>query len=89
MGEYVDVFKWIRLFPGECTIHLDPHTTLVVHPPRRIPLALCSGLKDELKSMERQDVIVKVTGPTKFVNFMVVAEKPHTCQQSVCGPEGP
>ncbi len=64
LEEFADVFKGIGLFPGECTIHLDPHATPVVHPPRRIPLALRSRLKEELESMERQGVIVKVTEPT-------------------------
>ncbi len=75
LEEFADVFKGIGLFPGECTIHLDPHATPVVHPPRRIPLALRSRLKEELESMERQGVIVKVTEPTEWVNSMVVAEK--------------
>ncbi len=84
LEEFADVFKGIGLFPGECTIHLDPHATPVVHPPRRIPLALRSRLKEELESMERQGVIVKVTEPTEWVNSMVVAEKPRTGQLRVC-----
>lgn len=68
LKEFADVFKGIGLFPGECTIHSDPHATPVVHPPRHIPLALRSRLKDELDSMEKQDVISKVTEPTKWVN---------------------
>ncbi|KAK3538868.1 hypothetical protein QTP86_018772 [Hemibagrus guttatus] len=47
---------------------------------RRIPFALCNRLKEELDSMERQDVIIKVTEPTEWVNSMVVAEKPRTAQ---------
>ncbi len=78
LEEFADVFKGIGLFPGECTIHLDPHATPVVHPPRRIPLALRSRLKEELENMERQGVIAKVTEPTEWVNSMVVAEKPRT-----------
>lgn len=84
LKEFADVFKGIGLFPGECTIHLDPDATPVVHPPRRIPLALRSRLKDELDSMEQQDVIIKVTEPTEWVNSMVVAEKPRTGRLRVC-----
>lgn len=73
MEEFADVFKGIGLFPGECTIRLDP-----VHPQRCIPLLLCSRLKEELENMEIQEVIVKVTEPTERFNSMVVAEKPCT-----------
>ncbi|RXN31466.1 Retrovirus-related Pol poly from transposon [Labeo rohita] len=66
------------------SVHLDPHATPVVHSPRRIPLALRSRLKEELESMERQGVIVKVTEPTEWVNFMVVAEKLRTGHLRVC-----
>lgn len=83
MEKFADVFKGIGLFPGECTIHLNPHATPVVHPPRRIPLALCSHLKEELESMERQGVIIEVTETTEWVNSMVVAEKPRTGQLRV------
>ncbi|KAL1261469.1 hypothetical protein QQF64_006734 [Cirrhinus molitorella] len=82
LEKFADVFKGIGLFPDECTIHLDSHATPVVHPPRRIPLALHSCLKEELESMERQGVIVKVTEPT--ANSMVVTEKPRTGQLRVC-----
>ena len=34
--------------------------------------------------MEKQDVIVKVTEPTEWVNLMVIAEKPHTGKLRVC-----
>lgn len=64
LKEYADVFKGIGLFPGECTIHLDPHATPVVHPPRRVPLALCSHLKEELESMIRQDKMSSLKSPS-------------------------
>lgn len=84
MDEYADVFKGIGLFPGECTIHIDPSAVPVIHPPRRVPLALRDRLRDELKNMERQQIITKVTEPTEWVNSMVAAEKPRTGELRVC-----
>uniref|UniRef100_A0A3P9LL44 Gypsy retrotransposon integrase-like protein 1 n=1 Tax=Oryzias latipes TaxID=8090 RepID=A0A3P9LL44_ORYLA len=84
MDEFKDVFTGIGLFPGECTIHLDPKATPVVHPPRRVPHALRSRLKKELENMEEQHIIVKVTEPTEWVNSMVVAEKPRTGKLRIC-----
>ena len=54
MDDFAGVFTGRGLFPGECTIHLDPDATPVVCPPRKIPLALCARLKKELESMEHQ-----------------------------------
>ena len=84
LDEFVDVFTGIGLFPGECTIHLDPNAIPVVHPPRRVPIALRDRLKLELQNMEKQQVIVKVTEPTEWVNSMVAAEKPRTGKLRVC-----
>jgi hypothetical protein len=84
LKDYADVFDGIGLFPGECTIHLQPNATPVVYPPRRIPLALRGRLKEELQNMEKQGVIVKVTEPTDWVNALVVVEKPRTGKLRIC-----
>lgn len=84
MDEFSDVFTGIGLFPGECTIHIDPNAVPVIHPPRRVPLALRDRLQDELKSMEKQQIIAKVTEPTEWVNSMVATEKPRTGKLRVC-----
>ncbi|XP_024117609.1 uncharacterized protein K02A2.6 [Oryzias melastigma] len=84
MDEYADVFTGIGLFPGECTIHIDPKAVPVVHPPRRVPFALRDRLKAELDNMEKQQIIVKVTEPTEWVNSLVIAEKPRTGKLRVC-----
>ena len=52
VAEKRDVFQGIGEFPGECNLHVDPHATLVVYPPRRVPLALQDRLKQELNKME-------------------------------------
>ena len=45
--------------------------TPVIHPPRKLPAALCERVKDELQAMESQGIIKKVTQPTLWVNSMV------------------
>lgn len=82
--EFSDVFKGIGLFPGECTIHIDPASTPVVCPPRRVPLALRSRLEKELQHMEDTGIIAKVTEPSEWVNALVVVEKPRTGRLRVC-----
>lgn len=84
MEEFSDVFKGIGLFPGECNIHIEPNAAPVIHPPRRVPIALRDRLRDELKNMENQQIITKVTEPTEWVNSMVATEKLRTGKLRVC-----
>ncbi len=84
LSEYTDVFKGIGTFSGKCTIQIDPSAKPVVHPPRRVPVALRDRLKQELDRMEEQSIIAKVTEPTEWVNSMVVVEKPQTGKLRVC-----
>ena len=62
--EYHDIFKGIGLFPGEYQIKIDESVAPVVNPPRRIPQALHSRVKDELDRMENSNIITKVDEPT-------------------------
>ena len=75
LSEYADVFDGLGLIPGECKIHLDPNAIPVVHPPRRVPIAIRDLLKKELDRMEKAEVITKVITPTKWVNSLVAFEK--------------
>ena len=84
LKEYADVFQGIGEFPGECNLHVDPSATPVVHPPRRVPIALRERLKQELDKMEASNIICRVTEPTKWVNTLVVVEKPQTGKLKVC-----
>ncbi|KAL0161181.1 hypothetical protein M9458_044906, partial [Cirrhinus mrigala] len=84
LKEYADVFQGIREFAGECTFRVNPHA--VVYPPRRVPIALRARLKEELDRMEDNNIIVKVTEPTEWVNALVVVEKPKS-QKCVWTPE--
>lgn len=56
-------------------ICLKPNVTPVVHPPRRVPLALHARLKQKLDDMEKSGVIKKTDKPTEWVNSLVVVEK--------------
>lgn len=73
---YADVFEGIGHMPGTLHLDIDPTVKPVVMPPRRVPLALKSKLKDELERLETLGVITKVTKPTDWVSNLVVAEKP-------------
>ena len=56
-------------------ITLDPEVSPVVHAPRKVPIELKDKLQAELREMESQDIIAKVTQPTDWVNSLVIREK--------------
>ena len=78
MEEFKDVFSGLGMFEGEYHIHVDPNYQPVVHPPRRIPVAIKNKVKSELDRMEKLNVIAKVTEPTAWVNSMVVVQKANS-----------
>ena len=77
MEKYGDVFQGIGKLPGVCDIKLKPNAVPVVHPPRKVPVAIRDKLKDELDRMENDQIICKVTEPTEWVNSLVTVQKPN------------
>ncbi|XP_021361397.1 uncharacterized protein K02A2.6-like [Mizuhopecten yessoensis] len=84
LSEYKDVFEGIGLLKGECHIKTDPSVPPVVHPPRRVPLSLREGLKEELARMESLEIITKVIDPTEWVSSLVVVKNPESGKLRVC-----
>ena len=50
--EFPDIFTGIGKFPGEYKIQLHPDAHLVIHTPRKCPIALCPKVKEHLAKME-------------------------------------
>lgn len=84
LQEYGDVFQGVGLLPGECVIQTDPTVPPVVHAPRRVPFAIRDKLKAELDRMEKAEIITKVSEPTRWVNSLVVVEKPKSGKLRIC-----
>ena len=77
LDEYPDVFKGLGCLPEKHNIKIDLTVTPVIHPPRRVPIALKDKVKQELDRMEREGVVVRQTDPTPWVNSMVTVVKPN------------
>lgn len=65
------------MLAGMHTIGVDKTVTPVVHPPRKIPIAIKDKVKTELDRMTEMGVIVKQEEPTEWVNSMVTVIKPN------------
>ena len=76
--EFPEVFDGhIRTMPGEeFRIHLrDDAQPFCVTTPRRVPLSLRDKLEEELKRLETEGIIRRVTEPTEWCAPIVVAPK--------------
>ena len=74
-SEYADVFEGLgEIRSVQHKIKIDPNATPVIHPPRRVPVALREPLKEELQRMEKLGVIMKATDPTAWVHSLVIAK---------------
>ena len=75
LTDYKDNFSGLGKLHEPYDLCLRPGATPVVHPPRRVPLALHDRLKKKLEDMERAGVIRKTDKPTEWVNSLVIVEK--------------
>ena len=76
LDEYQDLFKRLGCVPGEINIKLRPDAEPVVEPCRKVPFGKFKELEEELKRMEDNDVITKITEPTDWFNSLHLVYKP-------------
>ena len=78
MKQYDDVFDGSSgKIPETHKIIVDDTVQPVVHPPRRVPVALRPRIKSKLDELVERQVIVSVTEPTKWVSSMLAVIKPN------------
>ena len=77
LNEFAHCFREIGCLSKPYHITLKPDITPVVHPPRKVPIAMRGKLKKELEHMVDLNNITPVTEPTDWVNSLVVVEKPN------------
>ena len=75
-GMYPEIFNGLGKLTEKHQIHIKENATPVIHPPRKISLALLDRFKKELDTMERNSVIKRTEEPTDWVNSLVLVGKP-------------
>ena len=78
LEEYDDVFEGLGKLDGQYHIVIDESITPVVHPPRRLPVAMTERVKQTLEEMVAANIIEQVDHPTDWVSSMLVVSKPST-----------
>ena len=77
LKDYPDVFEGTGKLEGQYTLEVIDGATPVVHPPRRVPVALKGKLKKELDRLQSLGIIEQVTDPTPWVSSLVTVRKPN------------
>ena len=76
--ERVQWYFWkisIECMDGPYHMELDEAVKPVVHPPRKVTVALRDRLKEELDKLVREKVITPFTEPTNWVSCLVLVNK--------------
>ena len=73
--EYKDVFQGLGCLPGEYHLEMDPDAQPVKHTPRRIAIPLKAELKAHIKTLEKMEVLKKVTEPTEWISSQVIVRE--------------
>lgn len=63
---YQDVFEGVGCLPGKHKIQLKENPQAVIHPARKVPLALKERLRSELQSLIGKGIIRTVEEPTEI-----------------------
>ena len=66
-----------RKLEGHCKFEVKEGARPVVHPQRRVPVALKGKLKKELDCLQSLGIIEKVTEPIPWVSNFVTDQKPN------------
>ena len=74
-NSYPNQFDHIGHFKSDYHIVLKPDHHLMIHAPRKCPIHLRDEIEDELKTMESQNIIRKVSEPTEWVSSIVYIRK--------------
>ncbi|CAB4003537.1 Hypothetical predicted protein [Paramuricea clavata] len=73
--EYKDVFEGLGCLPGEYHLEIDPDAQPVKHTPRIIGIPLKDELKAHIETLEKMEVLKKVTEPTEWISSQVIVRK--------------
>jgi hypothetical protein len=76
LNEFADVFEDTGKLQGKYHLELDENATPIVHPSRKVSVAIKERLRNELERITKMDIIKPVSTPTPWVSSLVTVVKP-------------
>ena len=77
IAKFPDVFNGTGKLDGQYNLEIEADAVPVVHPPRKVPIAIKPQLKEELERLHNLGILAPVVEPTPWVSSMVVVKKPN------------
>ena len=74
---YADLFQGIGCMPGEVHLEADSKVPPVRLPLRKLPVPIKERVGSELRRLESEGIIERVTGPTSWLSALLVVNKPN------------
>ena len=85
LDHYRDLYVGVgKLRDCKVKLHVDENVEPVVQRQRRIPFHIRRKVEAELDRLEEGDITEKVTGPTTWVNPLVLAPEKNTDEIRIC-----
>ena len=76
-SKYKNLLTGVSKFENKYCIKVKNDVNPVIHPPRKVPLALKEKLKLELEKMTKEGIIAPVEEATDWVSSLVLVDKPN------------
>ena len=73
---YLELFEGLGKIEPPHKMTLKEDAVPVIQSPKKMPATIMKKLENELKKMEREEIIVKVNEPTDWVSSLAIVEKP-------------
>ncbi|XP_055522623.1 uncharacterized protein LOC129716814 [Wyeomyia smithii] len=73
--QHKQLFEGYGKFPGVVCLEVDPNVVPSIQQPRRVPIAMRSLLKEDLRKLERDSIIMKETQHMDWVSNIVLIRK--------------
>lgn len=75
--EYGDVFTGDGCLEGEYKIEIKKEVEPVKLPKRRVPVAMMTPLKEEIKDLQKREIITPVEKSTDWISSLITVQKPN------------
>ena len=77
IAKFPDVFNGTGKLHDSYQLEIEADAIPVVHPPRKVPIAIKPQLKEELELLHKLGILAPVTEPTPWVSSIAVVKKPN------------